>query len=613
MNNGAFGENFPYSNFHDLNMDWIIQVVKDFLDKYTTLIETIDNGKTEIINITEEELQALSDKAEELENLLQQWYDTHSSEIAEELATAISSFDYHANTKTAESIASIPDDYTELSHSVLRLKTVLAYPSSPVNFAENLTPIKTWLDTVGGTYTENDGVITITSTGNILTPFRFSNNDIPVLLHADIHYLSGTNFRMEILDNNNNVTGIISNQLASIWCRGSQIRMNYGSAGQTEVSNVFTMQIDTDIHKDYGTFVHPSNYTTTLPDANNAHPNMTYRFGGFADNDTNIPANLPFTTWKTLDKPAMLIDFASSTSNIYRIQLFISLGTGEIYQRYYNHTYNLWNPWKLLIDSPQTIIVAPSGGDYTSITRAIENCKNLKNATIIIKAGNYNIISEINDFYGENYLDNLTEAWYGNNILQNGITLKFSPGAIVTCDYTGTNQYARNYFSPFNGGSGGFTIEGIHISCSGVRYCIHDERGTFQSTPEPYANTYKNCYMYKDSGNGTLQPQCIGGGLGVHGTILIEDCIFSGDLVTEQTYVSYHNSSHSQAESFITVKNCYFDKKGKIRFAHYGTSVHKTNCLVSDNRFGAPIEIAYESPSYNTPNMQVLAWNNLIN
>ena len=28
MNNGAFGEHFPYTNFHDLNLDWIIEVIK---------------------------------------------------------------------------------------------------------------------------------------------------------------------------------------------------------------------------------------------------------------------------------------------------------------------------------------------------------------------------------------------------------------------------------------------------------------------------------------------------------------------------------------------------------------------------------------------------------
>ena len=28
MNNGAFGERFPYTNFHDLNLDWIIEQIK---------------------------------------------------------------------------------------------------------------------------------------------------------------------------------------------------------------------------------------------------------------------------------------------------------------------------------------------------------------------------------------------------------------------------------------------------------------------------------------------------------------------------------------------------------------------------------------------------------
>ena len=64
MNNGAFGENFPYSNFHDLNMDWIIKIAKDFLDQYTHIQETIDTG-----------LENLDNKAEELENLLQQQFD----------------------------------------------------------------------------------------------------------------------------------------------------------------------------------------------------------------------------------------------------------------------------------------------------------------------------------------------------------------------------------------------------------------------------------------------------------------------------------------------------------------------------------------------------------
>ncbi|MBQ1571622.1 MAG: SGNH/GDSL hydrolase family protein [Clostridiales bacterium] len=129
MNGGAFGENFPYSNFHDLNMDWIIKIAKDFLDQYTHIQQTIDTG-----------LEELETKANTLEELLQTWYNTHSADIQNRLAealedlnnwytehqeylnhylsTLILAFNDAANRKTAESIASIPADYTDLANNV---------------------------------------------------------------------------------------------------------------------------------------------------------------------------------------------------------------------------------------------------------------------------------------------------------------------------------------------------------------------------------------------------------------------------------------------------------------------------------------------------------------
>lgn len=118
MNTGAFGENFPYSNFHDLNMDWIIKIAKDFLDQYTNIQETIQTGLTD-----------LDTTAQRLQELLQEWYDTHSEDIANQLAEAlqtlsttlqstITSFNQSANAKAQEAIASIPADYTTLSNHV---------------------------------------------------------------------------------------------------------------------------------------------------------------------------------------------------------------------------------------------------------------------------------------------------------------------------------------------------------------------------------------------------------------------------------------------------------------------------------------------------------------
>ena len=155
MNNGAFGENFPYSNFHDLNMDWIIKIAKDFLDQYTHIQEIIEQGKTDIQNLTEQGIESISELTtdsinqlnslhDEIENALNEWYNTHSADIANQLATALASLNAWYNThivsintalETAlsefatraevvarETIETIPADYTALSNKVLMLE-----------------------------------------------------------------------------------------------------------------------------------------------------------------------------------------------------------------------------------------------------------------------------------------------------------------------------------------------------------------------------------------------------------------------------------------------------------------------------------------------------------
>ena len=156
MNSGAFGENFPYSNFHDLNMDWIIKIAKDFLDQYTHIQEIIEQGKEDIETLTEsgieqigdltaDSLQDLENKKDALEALLQEWYNTHSEDIANELADALAdlnewytthqnylddtltqkilAFNNAADAKAAQTIASIPADYSTLSDEVSSLQS----------------------------------------------------------------------------------------------------------------------------------------------------------------------------------------------------------------------------------------------------------------------------------------------------------------------------------------------------------------------------------------------------------------------------------------------------------------------------------------------------------
>ena len=78
--NGPFGNMFPYTNFHSMNLDWVIQVAKDFLDQYTHIQEIIETGETSITDKTAEGIQGLEDKAEALQALLDEWYNEHSED-----------------------------------------------------------------------------------------------------------------------------------------------------------------------------------------------------------------------------------------------------------------------------------------------------------------------------------------------------------------------------------------------------------------------------------------------------------------------------------------------------------------------------------------------------
>ena len=102
MNNGAFGEGFPYTNFHDLNMDWIIKIAKDFLDQYTHIQEVIEQGLIDIQNLTDESMESLNNLYDTINTNLNEWYNTHSEDIANQLADALSDLNAWYNEHSTE-------------------------------------------------------------------------------------------------------------------------------------------------------------------------------------------------------------------------------------------------------------------------------------------------------------------------------------------------------------------------------------------------------------------------------------------------------------------------------------------------------------------------------
>lgn len=172
-------ENFPYTDVHQLNLDWIIKIAKDFLDQYTHIQELIANGEQSLSDLTESGLTQLQEKADTLEGLLQQWYNTHSEDIADQLANAladlndwytehqgyldqilldnIAAFQIQATNRANAAIESIPGDYTELYNMALNTKKIAVKKAngnivSDLNMLEN----KFYVDNKSYTTTEVD-------------------------------------------------------------------------------------------------------------------------------------------------------------------------------------------------------------------------------------------------------------------------------------------------------------------------------------------------------------------------------------------------------------------------------------------------------------------------
>ena len=134
----AMFENFPYTDMHNLNLDWIIKIAKDFLDQYTHIQELIsqgiadigtetDNRLQQLQNTTENGLQELQDKADTIQSLLDAWYTEHSDDIADQLADALSDLNSwytehlaYLNNYVTESIAEFTDEVNEIGTGIIQ-------------------------------------------------------------------------------------------------------------------------------------------------------------------------------------------------------------------------------------------------------------------------------------------------------------------------------------------------------------------------------------------------------------------------------------------------------------------------------------------------------------
>ena len=247
-------------------------------------------------------------------------------------------------------------------------------------------------------------------------------------------------------------------------------------------------------------------------------------------------------------------------------------------------------------------------GETDNVAAVITEAMKYRDSVVYIEPYEHDCIAEWEAFYGATYFSGMST---GRGLeLGNNVHIIGRSGHKLKCWYTGSNDYVMANFSLFNNSpnSIGYTLENICIDTKKIRYCIHDERS---SDLVPYKVRYARCIMSQDMTGSTWDHSraCIGGGLGSYGDVTVEDCIFS-TVTSEQNMdsLAYHNGNGDKCDSSIVIKNCYCTGDSTLQLASYGTSTKKTKVIVANCSFGSPIEIL--DWTGGTPNFEIYQINN---
>ncbi len=346
-------------------------------------------------------------------------------------------------------------------------------------------------------------------------------------------------------------------------------------------------------------FITNSNWSTRLPDANNASLNKLYLFSGDNVGTSHLPTSNMYAGW--------LVTFEA---NSWKQQIVFA--NEMVYSRVgYDTNWNAWEPYYF---GRQTVRVG-ADEQFTKLTDALDYAYARGNCDVYVNSGTYDIFSELG---GSTYFNSFVFSDTlkgGGPVVGNDCNYYFSPGAIVTFVNTTSNSDVAATFSPFNAGDGNFLIDGLNVSATKCRYAFHDEltRGGV-SNKRTVEHIFKNCSFYKDnSGNANFtSPLCIGGGLPAHGgcVVTIENCYFNGP-VSGVSLADYHNGQGGtapQSQSKVSVIGCFVDNGCTVSITSYGTNANKTVMFVS----GCSLGINPINNTANGNNTILKSWGNVI-
>ena len=320
--------------------------------------------------------------------------------------------------------------------------------------------------------------------------------------------------------------------------------------------------------------VNPENYLEVLPDADRVMESCTYQLN-FGWNSTDITANLPYTAFRgRIDELITFADFyyrqlLIGDKYIYTRNGILASGGGSVD---YGDWVRIWSS-EVSSEVPEFVVSKSGGGDYTSLTKCINENKGRK-CVIHVRPGVYDLVSEGSEYFGSSFLE-ATSAGTSGLPVSNGTQIFMDAGAVVQFLYNGNNADLAEHFSPFIMTGAGGEIHGGRIVCQNCRYAIHDD--VYASSDHSLSVIDGVHIQYTSERN-----VCIGGGFGQSSHITVRNCTIINGNEVKGYGIFYHNSATGNSQSYAVIENNFVD--GPIVIESYGTSTKISTAIVSGNK-----------------------------
>lgn len=621
-----FENKYPYTDFHELNLDWFLAEFKKVHDHVDSLDATVHQFTEFVTNyfnnldVQEEINKKLDAMAADgsLSALIQPLFDEYKTEIDTEVATQNTLIATNSGKITTlegrmDTFASLTEGSTTGDAELMDIRTGIDGIEFPTagdavrgqvkNLFNNNVKKLQYIENMDHRLLIASGTLQyIASSGYITTNyipcvpgmrFWFNNYDNTLMNYSffDVsktfiesqttkeYAFAPANAAFVLIGTyGNGYTTMAGFELESIWPEYKKISNNIETMNNTRyASGRFRSDVTTccsyylDI-SDYDNLL-IYNYDVSTPVIAFFDSSFTYISQAAIYPIANI-------NWNDIARPATakyaVITGVNGTSVSEKIKLMAYEGTIEI----------------------------GSGKRYATILEALKNEIAAKN--FIVYPGTYDIEAEYETVYGNSfwssysgYTGSFDYFLRGLNLFP-GQSIKFMPGANVIFNYSGSNTAVAQYFSVFNLTYNN-VLDGAYVNFGNgiTRYVVHDD-----AAAKPGVNQIINCIFDGTSGNGPA----IGGGCGLHNRYILNNDVFINNTGVD---IMYHNNLNAGVENNVTVSNCY--GSNNIVFLYCGASTIVSKFVVNNSKFNDVLVSPHPNAQHDHVNIELIEYCNDLN